>query len=271
MKIMALLSLLMVAAVTQAKVLTIAVEPTYPSEQLKEIFKPLGEWLKSEVGYDLKVVTSQNYYFYWKNAVNKRPDLTFDAPHIASYRMQENGYRPLVATKEPTIFHLVMDQDKYPQKISDIDLISKRIATVQHPSIASILYEKWFAGSVVMPSKILANYSWVDGVNSIFDGQADATIIPGWLLSLYPNFKSVKQSKPLAGMTILASPTLSDELVEKIRIALLNMKNNDSAYDALVELNTEYFIDASQTAYSGLVELFPDSYLSAAKMHLADQ
>ncbi len=251
--------------------LTISVEPTYPAEQLELIFKPLSQLLKAETGHTLKLVPSMNYYFYWKDAVTDRPDLTFDAPHVASYRITKNGYKPLVKTVEPTIFHLIVDQGSAKDIKHKDDLITKRIATLQHPSMASILYEKWYGHSIVVPNKIIANYAWSDGIDLIFDGEADATIVPEWLLSLYPNFKSIKQSEAMLGMSILASPGLSDELTNKLKKVFLHMRYNNNAYESLVELNTNYFIDADSQEYQGLMDQIPESYIKSANSYLAGQ
>ena len=70
---------------TQAQVLTLAIEPTYPQSQLQTVFQPLCAWVKEKTGYELRLVSSQNYYYYWKDTHHKKPDLSFDAPHVASH------------------------------------------------------------------------------------------------------------------------------------------------------------------------------------------
>ncbi|WP_395377392.1 phosphate/phosphite/phosphonate ABC transporter substrate-binding protein [Marinicella sp. W31] len=249
-----------------SRTFTIAIEPNYPNQQLEQMIKPLSDWLKSQTGHDLKLVPAENYYLYWKDTVLEQPDLTLDSPHITSYRIQERNYKPLVRTAEATYYHLVVDYDLHQ---SDPYLVEnmpgKRIATLQHPSMASILYEKWYGGSAIMPAKILARYSFQDGIDLIFDAEADATIIPEKMLALYPNFVSVKKSEAVLGLTLSVAPHINDNTALAIQQALLNAKDDSNAYEALVEWNTSHFVEAQEAEYVDLVSLIPRSYMDSAR------
>jgi len=267
-----LLGTLIFSTNASSRTFTIAVEPTYPNEQLEQMIKPLSNWLKSKTGHELKLVQSENYYLYWKDAVLEQPDLTLESPHIAAYRNHENDYRPLVRTAEPTYYHMVVDyalfdNDPYIQET----IIGKKIATLQHPSMASILYEEWFSGSAIMPPKVLARYSFQDGIDLIFDGQAEATILPEKLLSLYPNFVSVKKSKPFLGLTLSVAPHINDNTAMAIQEVLLSMKDDSNAYDALVEWNTSHFVRADATEYANMDNMIPKSYMEAAREIIASK
>ena len=248
-----------------ARTFTIAIEPTYPSVQLEQMVQPLSDWLESKTGHNLKLVPSRNYYDYWKNTVVEEPDLTLDSQHITSYRIQEKNYKPLVRTAEPSYYHLVVDYETHQNDPNLIEnMPGKRIATLQHPSMASILYEQWYGKSAIMPAKILSRYSFQDGIDLIFDAEADATIIPEKLLSLYPNFVSIKKSKALMGLTLSVAPHINDNTALALQQVLLSMKDDDNAYDALVEWNTSHFIEANEAEYVDFVSLIPKSYIDSA-------
>lgn len=249
--------------------LTIAVEPTYSVTQLEQMLKPLSEWVKKNTTHELKLVPYTSYINYWDSIHQQKPDLALDPSHIASHRINQQNYQALVRTVEPAVLHLIVDQQqtKDIERIEDF-LLSKKIAALHHPSMASILYERWFGGSIIMPDKVPVHYSYSEGIDMIFDAQAGATIVPEWLLNLYPNFKSIKQSKPELGLTLLASPGLDAETVREIKNAFIAMKGQRDAYEALVEWNTKYFVEAKNEEYKGLSHVIPTDDLTTALMYL---
>ena len=255
-----------------SRTFTIAVEPTYTNDQLEQMLKPLSQWLKAKTGHDLELVPAENYYLYWKDTVLEQPDLTLDPPHIAAYRIQQNHYKPLIRMAEPTYYHLVVDAAAFEgdNHVKDT-LRGKKISTLQHPSMASILYEQWYDDSVIMPQKVLARRSFQDGVDLIFDQQADATIIPEKLLSLYPNFVSVQKSEPFLGLTLSVAPHIQTNSAYALQQVLLEMHNDPDAYEALVEWNTSHFVEAQEAEYVDMVSLIPSNYMEAAKEILASK
>ncbi len=61
----------------------------------------------------------------------------------------------------------------------------------------------------------------------------------------------------------------SGELTHKLQQLLLHMRYNDAAYQALVELNTAFFVVADKQDYHGLMDHIPESYLKSANGYLA--
>jgi hypothetical protein len=242
--------------------LTIATGPNFPREQLDQVFEPLSQQIKAATGYQLKVVSSMNYYFYWKDATRKRPDLSFDDPHVAAYRIKHLGYIPLVKSNEPTIYHLIMGKDRAHNESALDELNTQKLITMQHPSIASILFEDWFAASVVLPTRLIAGYAWSDCLDSLQSGKSQAAIVPHWLLNGQSEYVSVKQSVPYLGTSILAAPDLDPDLLGAIKSALLTI---DKGNESLHSLNTEKFVAVDPSEYSAYIDLIPRQYLMALR------
>ena len=243
---------------TQAQVLTLAIEPTYPQSQLQTVFQPLCAWVKEKTGYELRLVSSQNYYYYWKDTHHKKPDLSFDAPHVAAHRIDVHGYQPLVKAAHPMVFHLVTDTETEAPELGYF--VDKTIATVQKPSMASIFYEQWFEQTEVKPRKAFAQAGWTDAILAMEADRAHAAIVPDWLLQDNPHLVSVKQSQSLPGMSILASPDLDPAVAQHIGQALQNLRN--TAPELLQQMNIDSFVPAYAEEFEGLSELIPQEFLS---------
>jgi len=235
---------------------TLVIEPTYPIEQGKQVYEPLRDWLSKKTGHTIEIVIDSSYYSYWKNAKSENmPDFTFDAPHIASYRMHNNAYKAIATTIEPQFFHLIaLDEPKKGESVEDF-MTNKKIIMLPSPSLASIYYSQWFTDLFASPRKDIRALSWQEAVEIVFDGMADAAIVPDWIYKLYPNFASLKKSKELPGSTFLVSPKVSNEVAEAFQKALLSLIDDDAAYDVLVELNTEGFKNPTEEDYVNLYKM----------------
>ncbi len=241
-----------------AKKFTLVIEPSYPINQAKEIYQPFRSWLSKETGYDLELIIDKNYYTYWYQAQkDDLPDFTLDAPHIASYRMNFKNYTALATTIEPLSFHLISLQEPAKDESVQDFMVSKKIVMLPSPSLATIYFKQWFTDLFEAPMKDISALSWQECVEIVFDGGAQAAIVPNWMYNLYPNFSSLIESKKTPGVTFTASPNVPKEVVDKFHSVLLSMKDKDSAYDVLVELNTEGFKQPNPSDFQELTDLLP--------------
>lgn len=244
----------------QAEKYTLVIEPTFPIEQGKQVYEPLRKWLNKKTGDQIEIIINKNYYFYWRNANGSgEPDFTFDASHIAAFRAKKKNYKYIAAKIEPLSFHLIsLDEPKKDESVEDY-MISKKIVMLPSPSFASVYFEQWFTDLFSAPNKDVTALSWQETVEIVFDGSADAAIVPNWMYNLYPNFVSLLNSKDIPGTTFMASPKVPAAVVEKFQKALLSLIDDEAAYDVLVELNTEGFKKPVPQQYEGLIKLLPDS------------
>jgi len=237
---------------------TLVIEPTYPVEQGKEVYEPFRVWLSKKTGHSIEIVIDNNYYFYWRSANGSRlPDFTFDAPHVAAFRAQKKGYKAIATTIEKLSYHLIsLDEPKKGESVQDF-LVSKKIIMLPSPSLATVYFNQWFTDLFATPTKDVTALSWQETIEIVFDGSADAAIVPDWMFNLYPNFASLIESKKIPGNTFMASPNVPEDVVQDFQNALLSLIDDESAYDVLVELNTEGFEKADISQYKELVKFLP--------------
>ena len=247
-----------VSVQAHAEKYTLVIEPTFPVEQGKQVYEPLRQWLSKKTGHDIEVIIDNNYYFYWRNANGNRiPDFTLDAPHIAAFRAQNKQYTALATTLEPLSFHLIsLDEPAQGQSVQEF-LTSKKIVMLPNPSLATIFFKQWFTDLFSAPNKDVTALSWQEAIEIVFDGSAKAAIVPDWMYNLYPNFTSLLQSESMPGSTFMASQNVPKDVVDSFKSALLSLKNDEAAYDVLVELNTEGFKPANIEEYKTLLKLLP--------------
>ena len=253
---MALLCLMVPCAMSRD--LTLLVEPTYSADEIEDYVQSINVRLQATMGYEIRVIKPKNYYFYWRDLPKTQADLVLESPHIAAFRIQQLGYQPIVRKTTPLAFHLAVHKDDYPSLPSADDLKSKRVATLPHPSLPSILFESWYADSVVQPRKILADNSWMGGIEIVKNGGAEATIIPHEFMASQADYVSLKKSDDFLGLSLLSSPTLSADLVVQIKKALLDADTHQN--------QTAIFEEAQFTDYLDYLSMIPENYLEVARL-----
>ncbi|MCF6287891.1 MAG: phosphate/phosphite/phosphonate ABC transporter substrate-binding protein [Proteobacteria bacterium] len=259
--IVSLIFLLMCSLQASANKYTLVIEPTYPIAQGKQVYEPLSKWLSKKTGHEIEIIIDNNYYFYWRSANGSRtPDFTFDSPHIAALRAVKKNYIPIATTIEPLTYHLIsLDEPKEGETVQDF-MISKTIAMLPHPSLATVYFKQWFTDLFSAPNKNVTALSWQEAVEIVFDGDAQAAIVPNWMYKLYPNFISILESNSIPGSTFMASPNVPKEVITVFQNALLSLKDDEAAYDVLVELNTEGFKKPNIDDYLNLIKLLPGNF-----------
>lgn len=240
---------------------TLVIEPTYPLEQGKQVYEPLRKWLSKKTGETFEIVFDKNYYSYWRSANGSRtPDFTLDASHIAAFRAEKKNYDYVATTMEPLSFHLIcLDEPMDGESVQDF-MVSKQIVMLPSPSLATVYFNKWFTDLFAAPSKNVTALSWQEAVEIVFDGSAEAAIVPDWMFNLYPNFASLEQSENIPGPTFMASPNVPADVVSKLKTALLQLANDEEAFDVLTELNTSGFKEVDEAEYKGLIKMLPGVY-----------
>lgn len=238
-----------------SQTITLAIEATFPRDQAEFVYEPLKNWLEKKTGLTVEIESADNYYFYWRSARNNEPDFTLDASHVAAYRMQEKNYEPLARVQEDISYHLISNFEPADGQSIDEFLVGNRVVTLPNPNLGSILFDQWFTDLFLQPQKIVTALSWEDAIEQVFAQSADAAIIPSSLFELYPNFVSLKESKPFPGLTFLASPNVSPQLKDSFKKAIISIGEDDESFDILAELNSDGFVEVNQADYKGLADI----------------
>ncbi len=239
--------------------LKLMVEPFYTPERAAEVYAPLVAYLGSATGHRIELVTPRNYHFFWRDVRQNSPvDLMLAEPPITDYRIQRYGAVPLVRTAESTSYTL-LGSDTLENPTLD-SLYSRNIVTMPSPSLGFALLLEFFPDPVRQPNILSAASSWRDGVEIVFAGESDATIVPTWLQAEYPNLVPIRTSREFPGIALCASAGLDPKVAADIKAALLKLHEDPNVYEVLNELGITGFEEASAEEYRGMQQMLRDFY-----------
>ncbi len=254
------LSILGGAAVdARAADLTLMVEPFYPPQRAAEVYQPLADYLSTATGNRVELVTPRNYHFFWRDVRNNTPiDLVIAEPPITDYRAQRFGAIPLVHTAEKTVYTLLAsDQLQNPTLQT---LVGRNIVTLPSPSLGFALLLELFPNPVAQPNILSSASSWNDGPEIVFAGEADAAIVPSWLMQQYPNLLPLSTSREFPGIALSASSGLDPAVRDAIRDALLKLHEDPTMYGVLNELGISRYEAATAEEYRGMEQMLKGFY-----------
>jgi ABC-type phosphate/phosphonate transport system substrate-binding protein len=239
--------------------LIMMVEPFYTPDRAAEVYQPLIAYLNAATGHRIELVTPRNYHFFWRDIRQNVPvDLMLAEPPITDYRAQRYQTEPLVRTAEPTSYTLLAsDQIENPTLDS---LVGRSIVTMPSPSLGFAVLLDFYPNPVAQPNMLSAASSWRDGIEIVFAGEADATIVPTWLKDEYPNLIPIKTSREFPGIALSASATLDAQVKQDIRDALLKLHEDATMYEVLNELGITRFEATSAAEYRGADQMLKDFY-----------
>lgn len=228
----------------------VAVEPSYPPEQAREVYRPLLEYLAKETGEKFELVAVRNYHFYWRD-LRKAPevDFAFEDAHFTEYRMQRSGFVPLARKAEPSVYVLVADPEVAEQGVNG--LVGRSVVSMPSPSLGFAALAALFTNPISQPEIRSEASTWRDGVEMVFSGDAVAAMVPEFIAQQYPNLVEVARSEPLTGAAVSASPDVPEAVRSAVRDALLKLTEDPASFDILAELGMSAFVPAEASEYRG--------------------
>ncbi|MBL0164897.1 MAG: PhnD/SsuA/transferrin family substrate-binding protein [Xanthomonadales bacterium] len=236
-------------------------EPAYTPAAAEEIYKPLLDYLSKATGEKFVLAPSANYSTYWRNILKPdQTDFSYDEAQFADYRISHLGFIPLVRRSQATSYSLLANPDfegKDPKA-----LLSSRIATMPAPSLGYAVLMQVFADPVQQPDISSNSASWRDCLDMFNSGEAQAMIFPTWMLETYgnPAMVTVFTSRDFAGPAILASPSVPEDVRNKVRDALLDIEGAPELGELLLELGISKFVSAAPKDYAGEEKMLSGFY-----------
>ena len=236
-------------------------EPTYAPDVARDVYKPLLDYLSKATGDTFVLVTPPSYSSYWRDFL--KPDITdfsFEEAHFADYRIQRSQFVPLVRKAEATTYTLLANVEFEGKDPSA--LLGSEIATMPAPSLGYALLMQFFPDPVQQPRLLSSAASWRDTVQIVFGGEAEAAIIPSWIASAdgYPNLITLKTSREFPGTAILVSPSVPEDVRNKVRDALLDVEGAPELGELLLELGITRFVPATAADFAGDQEMLSGFY-----------
>lgn len=229
---------------------TLLVEPSYNAQRAAEVYQPLVDYLNKTTGQKIKLVTSRNYHFFWRDIRQNAPvDFMFAEAHFTDYRAKRSQFEPIARTVENTSYTLLGSDQLSNTTLNG--LIGRGIVTMPSPSLGFAMLLQFFPDPVRQPNIMSTAQSWRDGVEIVFAGEADAAIVPTWLQTQYPNLVPIATSPEFPGAAISAAPNVPAEVKQSVKDALLKLHEAEGAYEVLAELGVSQFVTASAADYDG--------------------
>lgn len=234
----------------QAQTFRLAVEPSYPPAQARQVYQPLLEYLQQQTGQRFELLAVRNYHFYWRD-LRRDAGVHFalEDAHFADYRIQRDGFIPLVRKAEPAVYVLVASPDIADQGVAA--LVGKSIVSMPSPSLGFASLAALFKNPVSQPEIRSEASTWRDGVEMVFSGDAEAAMVPEFIAQQYPNLVEVTRSPSLPGAALSASPEVPEEIRNAVRDALLRLNEDPAAFDILAELGMSAFVEVDPAEYRG--------------------
>ena len=247
------------SAESQAAEYSLAIQPILSPEVIKKNYQPLADYLSKETGHTITIKTQRNFLFYWtKMRKGKKGfDLVLDAAHFTDYRIKTQGYTVLAKLPDTVSFSIVTSEDNF--ILDEEELIGLRVATMPSPSLGSLRLEELFSNPMRIPIYIWESNTTV-AVEKIISGKIDAAIIPTRLASTYDNLNIVLTTEPVPHMGLSASPEVPADVVEKIRLALVNASTTDNGKKMLAALKVDKFEPATSETYDGYSDLLKEVF-----------
>ncbi|HRQ63955.1 MAG TPA: PhnD/SsuA/transferrin family substrate-binding protein [Xanthomonadaceae bacterium] len=238
----------------RAESYSLLVEPTYDPVRAAGVYEPLINYLRKETGLDIRLQTSRNFHFYWRDLRrNEKFDFVFEEAHFTDFRTKRFGFTPLVRTAEPSVYTLLVRPEDAREGLDG--LIGHNIVCMPAPSMGFAALLGLFNNPVAQPEIITFAASWRDGVEMIYGGEAKGAMVPRWLNEEYHDLVAIAESTEFAGPAISASSTVPEEARSRVREALLvlheKVDDDPTLYEILHELGITRFEPATRGDYDG--------------------
>jgi len=234
--------------------------PIVSSERLVRRFAPLADYLSRALGVEVRMETAPNFAeFLRRTHQDRRYDILFTAPHFYYRARQLAGYRAVTRVGLPGMRAvIVVRRDSALRSIHD--LRGRRLATADRLALATALVRRKLLEEGLDPDHDLTlvnTPSHNASLLSAYQGRTDAASL---MLPLYrhaaPEIRAgtriLAETESVPHMPISVGPWVDDRLAERIRIALLQLGEDEADSALLVRLDWPGFVPADPDEYDGL-------------------
>ncbi len=254
-----IVAILSLGSTAQAAELTLLVQPSHPVEISKQVYQPLIDYLNAVSGNTVTLKSPRDFQQHWLNLRNgETPDLVLEDAPITDYRIQKQGYTPLVRVKEDLTFSILTSGAYADDPLEEF--VGKTISTLAAPSLGYLVLLQAFPNPFGQPNISSNSSTWLDGLEIIFSMDADAAVSPVWLVERYQNLYPIYTSEVFPGLTLSASSSVSDEVKAQLVSAMLLLNEDENHYAALTELNATEMVEAKAEDYVGFSNMLNQIY-----------
>lgn len=224
------------------------VQPTFKPDKIKQLYRPLVEYLHKETGHSFNIHTAKSFITYWAQMKKGKFDLILDAAHFTDYRIKNMHYTVLAKIPNTVSFSLITHEDNL--VFNDSELIKKDVVTLPPPSLGSVRLAQMFPNPMRQP-RISSTDSAIDAIKRVKNKKSFAALVPTPLLNQYKGFNIVSTTKAVPHMAISASSKIDKSVQIQIRQALLKAANSTAGREMLSQLGIPAFQATTAKTYKG--------------------
>ncbi len=240
--------------------LTFGFLPILSPERLVKRFSPLVDYLSTETGIEIRMVTAPDFLtFVHRTLDEKQYDILFTAPHLYYMAHEKRGYRALARVDRPGMQAVIVAPHR--SKIYTVqDLRSKRLATTDPLSLTTVLVREHLVMAGINPDDdltLVATPSHNASLLSAYQGATDAAAL---ILPLFrragaeirDSMRLVATTRMVPHMPVAVAPWVDPAIGERIANALVTLDDSPSGRTLLSHLDWPGFIPAQENEYASL-------------------
>lgn len=244
----------------ELETLSVGIVPYLTPNVLVSLFQPLRQHLESSLGLPVDLFTSPDVKSFVKRTLRPDFDLVVSAAHHARLAQVEGGYVPLARFSGPLYAAVVVAAPARLHRLKD--LRGRRIAVTDRSILVNIAALKALAdlGIGEKDLSFVPVNSQNSGILAVARGDADAAIIAHFTLNQIPEgqrggIRLLFRSGALPNVTLLASPTLAGEDIERLRQALLRLAATPEG-DRFLQQSGFLGVEATDDSYMKGLDVF---------------
>lgn len=234
--------------------------PIVSTTKLIKRFAPMAKYLSKKLGVPVRIETAADFKTFMNRTNNEnRYDLLFTAPHLYYLAQRQAKYKVIVRVAAPDMKALIVVPKK--SKIKTLrDLKGRELSTTDELALATLMIRAHLSAASINPDKdlkIINTPTHNASLLSAFKGITDAGSL------MQPPFmrakKEIKQSMRILSITdgsphmpIAVSSRMSDELTNKIKMTLLELKSSEKGRSLLKNLRWPGFVSVKPKDYDKL-------------------
>ncbi len=254
------LALATFAGRTDAASFTLTVEPTFPANQIREVYGPLLSYLNRTTGHQFTLRSPANYNQHWRELrAGTAADFVFEEGHFFDYRNKRNGFVGLARTVENSSFVIAVADPEIAAE-GQAGIVGRTVTSLGAPNLGYVLVFEDFENPLAQPEVRALSSKWSDGPDLVFAGDVDGTLLPAYLSAENPALTDIWRSPEIPGRVVSASPSIPQDVRDAVANALLRVHEDPDAFAVMHELRTQRFIRIAAADYDGLERLLANSF-----------
>jgi len=218
--------------------------PVHNTKDLIRRFKPLVDYLATQLNQSIRIETAPNYREFAKRTLNRRYDIVFTAPHFYYLANHRSNYKVIVKVNAPSLKAIIVAHKK--SNITRLeDLKSRRLSTPSKLSLASVLIRHTLRNAGLNPENDLTLVATPNHNSSLKSASLRLTDAAGLMTLPFNRVSSRIKSQMVElvktqgtpHMPIAVSPELNAKKSAQIQKILLDIRNTKNGQSLLNHLS----------------------------------